>query len=209
MADKKEAKDPDYIVKHKKLYEHATRLVDTATHTHTKAYNEAVDKHLMKDGEVDLKLLDDANIQEKFSKTMADVYVAKAKKQFKVSKDLNQLERSMLMQSYSGTTEHEIKGLVTRNGKRLNHQRFISEALNRYVPQLEQNLYAAAGQHLKDKDIGSIVKYVGLADKVDSAQVDRNEAAALLRAHHEDGVISDSALRNSIPSHKRKKKSKK
>lgn len=203
-------KDPKYITQHNKLYKHAKQLVATATHTHSEAYNKAVDKHLMKDGLVDFDLLDKEDVQKKFVDTMGDIYISKAKQQLKVKKDLNDLEKDMLMQAYSGTTKHELRGLVQRKGKDLDHISFTQEAMQRYIPVLQQNLYASAGQHIEDKNINDIVKYVGLDKKVDSAKLDVMETRALLRAHHDgEGSISDGQLRQIIPrtKHKKKKKS--
>jgi hypothetical protein len=48
-----------------------------------------------------------------------------------------------------------------------------------------------------------------LGDKLKAEQIDVMEARGLLQQQHEDGRVSDSALREIVPSHKRKEKKKK
>ncbi len=210
MAKKGEPEIPEYITKHKKLYGSATKLGDTVAHAHSVIYTAAVDKHLRgEDGQVDFNKLDDAAVQKQFIKTMSDMYVSKAKDHFKVEKDLNDLEKDLLMQAYTGVTKGEIQKVVLRYGKRLNHQQF-----DRIKGQIQQNvtqrLYAAAGSHIERGHIPSIIKHIpGLEDKVNTAVLDEEDARHLLEIFHEEGTISDSALQqifNEAPHKIRKKK---
>ena len=206
-AKKEEEKIPEYISKHNKLYGHAKKLSDTIGQTHTEAYTEAVKKHLTDGGEVDFDKLDDAKIQEQFVKTMSDMYISKARAHFKVSKDLDDLEKEMLMQAYSGVTTQLLKQEVGKYGKRFTHQRFdnIKAQLNQRV---STQLYASAGSHLNEENVRDIVKHIGLENKVDAAKTNLEEARELLGAYHQEGTISDSILREIVDSYKLKKKEK-
>lgn len=206
MSKKEEV--PDYISKHKKLYHHAKKLTDTIGQAHTEAYTAAVNKHLLDGGEVDFDKLDDSKIQELFVKTMSDMYINKAKAHFKVSKDLDDLEKEILMQAYSGTTQQQLKQTVSRYGKRFTHQVFDSVKAQ-ITKNVGERLYGSAGAHLSDEHVRDIIKHVGLEDKVDAGKVNVDEARELLAAFHEEGVVSDSALRENLPSYKLKKKQEK
>ena len=161
MSDKKEDKIPDYISKHKKLYHHAKKLADTAGHTHSEAYAAAVNKHLLEGGEVDFEKLDDGKVQDQFVKTMSDMYISKAKAHFMISKDLNDLEKEILMQAYSGITRQQLQQAVEKYGKKFTHQQFEG-IKNRLQNAIGERLYASAGGHLKDEHVQSIIKYMGL-----------------------------------------------
>lgn len=207
-AKKEEDKIPDYITKHKKLYGHATKLIDTVSHTHTEAYTTAVTKHLTdKDGEIDYEKLDDNAVQKQFVKTMSDMYIGKAKAHFKISKDLDDLEKEILMEAYAGTTTQQIKGLVGRYGKRFNHDQF-ERVKGEIQQQVGQKLYAASGSHLDDENVGDIVKHVGLEGKVNKAMITLDEARGLLGAFHRSGSINEDTLRQIIAPYKLAKKEK-
>ena len=67
--------------------------------------------------EVDFERLDDSKIQEQFVKTMSDMYISKAKAHFSISKDLDDLEKEILMQAYSGVTRQQLQHTVGKYGK--------------------------------------------------------------------------------------------
>ena len=208
MSKKEEDKTPEFISKHKKLYGHATKLLDTASHTHNLAYSAAVEKHL-RDGEtIDFERLDNSKVQEQFSKTMSDFYVGKAKQHFKMAKDLDELDKELLLQAYVGTTSHELKAQVARYGKRFTHEQF-ERVKGELQENLGQRLYGAAGGHLEEEHVKEIVKHMGLEGRVDVTKINLNEARALLGAfHREEGTISDTILRQVVPSYKILKKKK-
>lgn len=209
MAGKNGKKEevPDYISKHKKLYGHARKLADTAGHTHTEAYAVAVSKHLLEGGEVDFDKLEDAKVQDQFVKTMSDMYVSKAKAHFKVSKDLNDLEKEILMQAYSGITRQQLQQAVEKYGKKFTHQQF--EGLkNRLQNAIGERLYASAGGHLKDEHVQSIIKHMGLEGKVEAAKINADEARQLLEVYHREGSVPDTALTEILDNYKIKKKKK-
>ena len=206
--DKAPDKTPDYISKHKKLYQHAKKLADTAGHTHTEAYTAAVNKHLMDGKEVDFERLDDSKIQEQFVKTMSDMYISKAKDHFSISKDLDDLEKEILMQAYSGVTRQQLQQAVGKYGKRFTHQQFDG-LKSRIQNAIGERLYASAGGHLKDEHVKGIIKHLGLEDKVESSKIDAEEARQLLEVFHREGSVPDSALTEILENYKLKKKKKK
>ncbi|MEK6899527.1 MAG: hypothetical protein AABX05_00225 [Nanoarchaeota archaeon] len=205
MAKKEDEKIPDYIAKHKKLYQHATTLVDTAGQVHSDAYGEAVKKHLMEGGEVKFDKLEDTKIQDLFVKTMSDMYINKAKAHFKVSKDLDDLEKDMLMQAYAGITSHELHRFVSKYGKKLNHKQF--DALKGDLQgKIGERLYASATGHIRDEHIGGIVKHVGLEARVESAKLGLSEAKQLLSIYQQNGNLSDDILKQVLEPYQLKKK---
>ena len=199
-------KTPDYIAKHKKLYKHASELVDTAQQTHSEAYTNAVNKHLKNDkGMVDFEKLEDDKVQTLFVKTMSDMYITKAKQHFKVSEDLTDLEEGMLMQVYAGITTSELRNLVSRHRKGFTHAVF-GQYQGRIGQQLQQRLYEAAGGHLLESQVPEIVKQVGLEGKIDSAKITLEEARGILEEFHKEGSVSDAFIREHVAQYKVKKK---
>ena len=66
---------PDFIELFYAKQKKAQRVLATAQHHHTKAYQKAVDAHLLNDnGEVDHLKLDDEELHEKFTDTLTDHY---------------------------------------------------------------------------------------------------------------------------------------
>lgn len=203
--ENQEEQDKNYIAKHKKLYTHATQLADTAAHTHTEAYTAAVSKHLIENGQVNFEKLDDDAVQKQFVKTMSDMYVSKAKEHFKMSKDLNEVEQDLLMQAYAGVTHGLLKEQVGKYGKHFTHFQF-DQMKHQIQQQLGKRMYASAGQHLDQANVGGIIKHVGLEAKLDTGKVTVDEARELLETFHREGSISDTALREHVASYKVKKK---
>jgi|SRR3989338_2003478 len=211
MAKKEEEDKTPYITKQKKLYTHATKLHDTAAHTHQAAYKGAVDKHLIgEDGEVDFDKLDDFKVQKEFIDTMTDAYISKAKQHFKIDRskekknDLDELEKDMLMQAYAGVTKGMIKQYVNRYGKNFKHATF-NQFSQELTENLQKQLYASAASHLEEEHVPSIVKYMGLESKLDAEKINVQEATRLLEVFHRDGGITDSGLRQLIPNYSTKK----
>lgn len=210
MSKKEEPQIPEYIAKHQRLYKHASKLLDTTSHVHSMAYSKAVDEHLMdKSGTVvDFEKLDDHKVQQMFVKTMSDMYVKAATDHFKVKGDLGDLEKDMLMQTYTGFTRDQLKDIVHTYGKRLTHSTFEGLKQN-FQRNIEQRLYTAAGSHLEESQIETILKHAGVANKVDSSKVTLEEARRLLEIYHEEGSITDPKLREVVRAFKFKKKEEK
>ena len=205
---KEEDKTPEYISKHKKLHDAADQFVDVTGLLHNEAYLAGIKKHAYKDGKLDYKLLDDSNVQQAMTKTIKDFYVAAAQKDWKVRKDLDDLEKELLMQAYVGITGEVISRQIQTYGKNLKPEVWagFQQQIKRSV---RDRLYGTAGQHLKDEDKAGIVKHVGLEAKVDAALITVEEARKLLEAFHEDGSITETALREAIPNYLSKKPKKK
>ncbi len=201
-------KVPDYIMDHKKHHTYATKFLDTTSKYHMEAYNSAIDKHLMEDGQVNFDKLDDGKIQQEFVKTMTDFYISKARQQYKIDpkKDLNKVERELLLQAYAGMTEGLLKQQVAQYGKKFNHLRFqsLAQQLNQ---RLGQQVYAAAASHLDESNVNEILKYTGLEGKVQNVTLE--EAVQILSTHHQEGEVSTSALKDLVAPYKIKKKEEK
>jgi hypothetical protein len=210
VANDSKYQPPESVSKHKKLYTHAKKLIATAEHSLDTGYQEAVDKHLRDDkGLIDYKLLDNADVQKKFTDTMIDMYHKAAIKHFKISKDLDEMERNILQRAYLGTSAVELRTLVDRFGKKFDRAQF-DDYKTRGVRAVTSQLYDAASAHIEDKDAKDVVKHVGLEDIVGVPEnVTAVEAGQLLRVFHEEGSVSDNALRQILPSYKRKGKKKK
>ncbi len=211
MAHKKEKESgpPEYIAKHKKLYHHATKLLDTASVTHHEAYTSALNKHLRDEkGNVDFSRLDQSAVQQQFVKSMSDMYVSRARQHFKMAKDLDEMDKELLMNAYVGATTGELQEVVKQHGKNLNYQRF-SDVAQDFNKRIGKQLYASAASHLDEEHIPDIIKFVGLEGKVNSDRINLQQARALLQNFHEEGAISDSVLRQIVPPYQMKKKEEK
>ena len=211
MAKKEEEDKTPYITKHTKLYSHATKLFDTATHTHDAAYKAAIDKHLIgEDGEVDFDKLDDLKVQKEFIDTMTDTYISKARQHFKIDRskekknDLDEIEQDMLMKAYAGVTKGTIKQYVNAHGKNFKRPVF-NQFTQQYTRELQQQLYQSAAAHLEDEHITDIVKHIGLESKLDAGKINVQEATHLLEAFQREGGITDNDLRQMIPNYQAKK----
>jgi hypothetical protein len=191
------------IAEHKKLYKHSKKLIDTITHSHSQAYIKAVDEHLRDDkGQVDFDKLDDTRLQDKFADTMKDFYIEKARDYLKVSGgDLDEVQKNMLMQAYSGISDSALRDQIRKSGSDFTHQAMDSVKAN-IRRGLEERLYGIASKDLSQEHVEDIIKYVGVANKVDYKLISFEEAKDLLEAHHIDGTISDPTLRRVVGAYK-------
>ncbi len=204
--DEGKPKVHEAIAKHEKLYSHAKILSDTAKVAFDKGYLKAVDKHITKDGQVDYKLLDDDDVQKKFADTMIDMYQKAATKYFGVTKDLGEVEKGMLMRAYLGTTENTLRTRISQLGKKFDSEQF-SVYKDQSMQEVTSQLYQAAASHIKDEHAEAIVKHIPtLEDRVEGSKLNAQEATRLHRIFIEEGVVSDSVLKQVVPSYKRKKK---
>jgi len=201
MADKKDEL-PEHIAKFQKLSKAAKKMLSTMERNHRGAYDAAVDKHLMKDGQVDTDLLDDDSVQEKFANEMADHYIAKAKQVFKVKEGekekLGDMEKELLMNAYAGTTKAQLLQHIRQYGKRFTFDHFYGELRPGMTEQIQNNLTAASASHLKKEHIGDIVKYTGVSKFVDKDRMRIDDAVGLLRVYEEQGVIAEKALKKAL-----------
>ncbi len=202
MAEKEKE---DHLGKHKRLYGHAQKILDTTAQLHMEALGTAYKKHLQDEkGYIDLRQLDDAKKQADVVETMKGIYVSRAKQQLKVGKDLNEMEEDMLMRVVGGTTSSELKQYFGKYGSKATHQQYM-KASQQFQEKLQNDLYASAGHHFRQEHIPGIVKHIGLEGKVDPSKINLMEAQNLLLAFHDEGTVSDSALRQFVPSYKLKK----
>ena len=199
MADEK-PKVPEYIAEHKKHLTYAKKFLDTQSKYHTEAYNSAIDKHLMDDGLVNFEKLEDSKTQLDFAKTMTEFYITKARAQYKIDpqKNLNKMERELLLQAYAGITEGQLTKTVSQYGKQFNHSRWQEESAE-FSKAVRGQIYAAAGSHLNESNINDIIKYTGLEGKVQN--LDLREATSLLQIHHDEGAVPDQILKQ-LPKYK-------
>lgn len=205
MAEKK--KVPKHIETLLKNLEKEKRLVDTVDHHYMRGYSEAVQKHLMKDGEIDLKLLDESKNIEKFSDSIADYLLEQGAQAlgYKVDdvKKKDVFWKDRMLQAYANTSRSQIRGHVNKYKSDLTHERFAG-VKDSFMEDLKKNLAAASGEHLKDEHIDDIVgHYDGLKSKIDRKGVrDVNEAISAFRfAYLNNGGIPDKGLDKYLPEH--------
>jgi hypothetical protein len=199
---------PDYILKHKKLYESSDVILDTLNQGLMIGYTKAVEKHLTeKDGKIHFKSLKDNKTQQEFVETMVDHYVSDAQKALKSEGKLDQLEKDMLLNAYQGTTTGRLKQLVSQYGAKFKHDVFKGLS-GQMVKNVQERLYDSASAHLTQDHVGEIVKHVGLEGIVDATKVTDKEAGKLLEIFHEDGAVPESKLDEIIASYKKVKKEK-
>ncbi len=205
MAEKEKE---DVLAIHEKRHTYAKKLSNTHNLHTSKAYNEAVEKHLMdKEGLVDFELLDKDNIQKEFVKTMSDFYIKKIKDVHGLEAK-NDFHKQVLMQAYMGTTPEELKRFVGQYGKQLDYDLFprVAATFNKRV---HDNLYNVATEHFSDKDIKDVTKKLGLEDKL-TQPLSIEEARTLLNAWRDHGQsLSESHLRELIGLKLKKEKKKK
>ena len=201
-----EKKTPEYITKHEKLYSHANRLADRTDLSLTEAYTKAVKEHLLdKNGNPDFEKLDDSETNKKFIETLTGHVANDAAKYFKTAKDLEEFDKKLLFQTYTGVTTTQIRDIVSRTGKNFKDQ------FPAYKQQIHQQttarLQEAAGSHLEDtlKTKESILKYAGIGKKVDAGSLTIDQGRQILEAYHEHGAVTDSDLRRIVGAHRFKK----
>jgi hypothetical protein len=203
---------PKFISEHKKLYKHAKNISQGHSLLHNDAFSAAAKAHLGYDLEKgiapDYEKLEDVKIQQKFAKTMTDMYQKAAISYFKSSKDISKAQKDMLMKAYVGMTGSQIEDIVGRSGKDLTPE--LYEQNIRGVKQaITRSLYDAAGDHIKGDNAPAAIKHMGLEGLVKGAMVDEPEVRQLLQEFHDEGSVSATALRRILPSYKRITKKKK
>lgn len=190
MAKKHEEKEaPEAVKKWKKLQKHAKRILDTTEHHHRVAYDKALKEHLMEGDLIVYDKLDEDEVQREFAETMSEHYIEQAKKYFKVHKDLNELEKELLMNAYAGTTKAQLRQLISEHGKSLSFDKFLEEK-KKWLQQLGKALVGATTYHITDEHVEDIIKYVGLEDVIDPENMPREKAIELLRIYEEKGALS-------------------
>ncbi len=193
---------PDHVAKYQKLSKKAKQMVRTMERHHRQAYDAAVDDVLIKDGQVDLDLLDKPENQDKFAEKMANHYVSKAKQTFKISDaefgKLDDLEKELLMNAYAGTTKAQLTQYIRTKGKEFTFEHFYNEVRPGLMEQIEKNLKAAASTHFTDKHIGDIIQYTKTGHFVDPKRMRLGDALGLLYEHEELGTVLEKKHRKAL-----------
>ena len=204
MADKTKEEDPFDI--HKKKHHYASKLVETHKLSGSKAYDVAADKHITgKDGLIDYKLLDNEEVQKKFSKAMVDHHLSEIKRLHgKEAKD--DFDKAILMRAYKGITPDEIKENVFRYGSRFTKDLYEQQVLPESINVIRQQLYSVVGEHIEDKHLSQITKKLGLEGKL-AQPLTVPEARGLLNNwQDQDEQLTDSMLRQILGKKFKKKK---
>lgn len=199
-------KEEDSLDIHKKKHHYASRLVETHKLSSAKAYDAAAEKHITgKDGLVDYKLLDDDEVQKKFTKSMVDYHLSEIKRMHgKEAKD--DFDKAILMRAYKGTTPDEIKENVNRYGKLLTKDFYLRQVMPRSISLIQQQLYSVVGEHITEKDLPKITKKLGLEGKL-SVPLALDEARDLLNNWADnDEHLEDSILRQILGKKLKKRK---
>lgn len=195
-----EEETPEHIAKYKKLKKKAEQMIDTTDHEHRSAYLKAVDEHI-RDKEtklVDYELLENPETQQKFAATMSEHYISKAKQALKVDKELDEMEKAMLMNAYVGTTKEELKRIIATRGKDLTFTAYDREHRPEFMKKISGVLRGAAGGHLEDKHIGDLVKGAEASDYVNVDYLTLQEAKNIYSLFEDQGSMSRTMLEDAV-----------
>lgn len=199
MAEKKEEL-PEHISKYSKLRKKAKKMIETMDRHHRGAYDAAVDAVLTEDGQVDMELLEDRKIQDRFSEKMSDYYISKAKQLFKVKGDakFDDLEKELLMNAYTGTTKDQLQKYVRRHGKVFTFDHFHEKLRPKLMEKMHENLNEATFSHFKDEHISDILRYTGSSGFIDKEKIRLPEATGILEQYEEMGVVPEKSHKRAL-----------
>jgi len=180
---------PDFIELFYAKQKKADRIIATAQHHHTKAYQKAVDEHLLDDnGEVDHQKLEDENFHGKFVDTLTDHYKSRIIEElnikvpeFKNPED-EQFYNDRLLQLATGQTKAQILERVKKNKSKYTADEHSKYAQSHIEKELSPKIQASIGDHITKDHIDDIVTYT-LGDKKDMVNtklMDVNDANSLL-----------------------------
>lgn len=182
---------PEVVESYKKKKKAADKIIDTMHLHHAKAHTYAIEKVLIdEEGNVDFGKLEKPENQEAFANAMAEVYVDKAKAYFKVNKELNDLEKELLLTAYMGVTKSELMEQVATHGKRFNFEVY-NKVKENAMKRIRGRLYTAAGSHIKDKHIDEIIKYTKTEELLDPEAMTGLDAATALSTYEEHGALGE------------------
>lgn len=206
MVDKKKEEVPEHISKFYKLQKKADQMITTMHRHHRGAYDKAIDDVLTKDGQVDMELLEDVKIQDKFANVMADHYLSKAKKLFKTKDDakFDDLEKELLLNAYTGTTKEQLRRLVKEHKKGFTFEHFYGQEVPGMTQHIQGHLKAAAGSHITEENLDDIVKYTGA--NVKRELLERDHGIVLLSLYKKYGTISSKMIEDGLGKKYLKKK---
>lgn len=190
---------PDHIKKFNKMHRKANAFANAIDRHGRQAYDYAAGEHLRtEEGGIDTDKLQNADMQAKFAKSMADFYVKKAKQQFKSEiPDDDEFKKSLLLKAYGQATEDELKVHLSKYGKQFSFKNYQGE-IAKVQGQIRHELGQIAGRHFKDEHIDDILKYTKSSDYVDRAKLSKVEQAKDLLYMHKEGQLSAEAIRNTV-----------
>lgn len=208
MADKKKEEVPEHISKFYKLQKKADQMITTMHRHHRGAYDKALDDVLTKDGQVDMELLEDTKIQDKFANVMADHYLSKAKKLFKTKEDakFDDLEKELLLNAYAGTTKDQLRRLVKEHKKGFTFEHFYGKEVPEMAKQIKHNLKMAASSHITEESLDDILKYTGADKYLNKDILERDHGIMLLDIYKQVGTVSPKILEDNLGKKYLKKK---
>jgi iron-sulfur cluster repair protein YtfE (RIC family) len=187
----------------KDKYGAVVKLTDTIELHHAKAYNAAAEKHLMKEGQIDYKMLKDSKVRQQMADTMADTYLKQAQGYFKTDKNakLSEIDKEMLLSAYHGITKGELRKLIEDSEDDFTLQQFHGAA-GKLKQRIREKLVPSAYSHVTDSDKPGIIKAMGLEGKLDPDAIRIDELGAHMEDYHlGDGVIAPKSY-NRTPAYK-------
>jgi len=211
MADKKE-EVPKHIQEYEKNNKKAKALIDGMQRHHRGAWDSAADAHLVKDGSLDMELLEKDEVQEKFANSMADYYLDKARKLFgvKAEKDDKGKEKkpektieALLLNAYAGTTRERLLQAVRENGRGFSFEGYYGKVVPKMTEGIYESLLHAASGHFKKDHVKDIVDYVAGKSRqslkyLDTSRMTTEDAKGLLIELERDHAIHEDAHKRRI-----------
>ena len=177
MAEKQE-QEPEAVTKYYKLKKKVTGFMRTVDRHHRQAYDHAVDEVL---GDItNLDDLDDSKKQLAFADEMSNFYVEKAKKYFKTDKDLDELEKELLVKAYANSSKQTLRELVKQNGGDFEFDKFYVNAKQVFIEPIRKQLTLAAGYHIKEEHLDDIIKYTNAGELLKRDYLDVDVATDML-----------------------------
>jgi hypothetical protein len=207
MAEKK----AEHVEKYDKLKKHKDNLLELTKRHHIEAYYHAVDNVLKEEDKKfpDYDKLKKGKHQLDFADKMADFYVGKAKDHFKISGDLGDLERDMLMNTYAGVTKGQLKAFLKTHGHKykINQHKGIVDEL---IEEQDKKLTLSTRSHFKDEHAKELLKVSGADKYLNPDVITLEEAISVYDIYKESGTVTKEILeKTSLPKYKFKKEEKK
>lgn len=178
------------IEKADKQYDHAKKIIDTTKRAHSDAHREA-EKVITKDGIVDYSLLKDPEIREKFKNAMASHYTNKTEQYFKADTGGDIFKENALMSAYANITKEQISKNVDIHEDKYDIDQH-EKLKNKYMEKIDQELKSAATAHLREEDIGHLLKKNGLDNFLDGSKMTIDDAKQVYNQNKDfDGLTVD------------------
>jgi len=192
MADKKEKpKDPmdkyKSVKTHKKQLDETQKILDTVRFYHRKHFDSASEKYLMgKDGQIDMKRLDDGKILDQFTQHITKGYKTSTLEQLKSSLKEDSPLVDIITETLQGISPEELAKNIKEHKSDYNfqlHNQYMEQVMRGRV---EPKLTGAASSHFNDenkKDIIAYLKEVNHA-KLDPSKITTENAIKELEKYH-------------------------